>query len=67
MADAVLHEKDRVEAADDSLPGVPQGTPGTIVGVSGMSWIRYRVHFDNGREHNLVDARHLRKRDDARH
>jgi hypothetical protein len=66
MADAdtqkPLREKDRVEAADDSLRGVPEGTPGTIVGVSGFSWIRYRVQFDNGREINLVDAKHLRRR-----
>ncbi|MEW6153876.1 MAG: hypothetical protein AB1673_07795 [Actinomycetota bacterium] len=55
-----LRVKDRVEAADDTLRGVPAGTPGTIVGQSGLSWLRYRVNFDNGREINLVDARRLR-------
>ena len=55
-----FREKDRVEAADDSLRGVPAGTPGTVIGVSGLTWIRYRVQFDNGWEHNLVDAKHLR-------
>ena len=53
--------KDQVEAADDELPGVPAGTPGKVVGVTGLSWIRYRVQFDNGREVNLVDGRHLRR------
>jgi hypothetical protein len=57
MAD--FAHKDRVEAAQD-LDGVPEGTPGTIVSVTGLSWIRYRVRFDNGVEHNLVDARYLR-------
>ncbi|HEX2274642.1 MAG TPA: hypothetical protein VHG90_12285 [Acidimicrobiales bacterium] len=51
-------EDDRVEAADD-LPGVPKGTPGTVVMVTGLSWTRYRVAFDNGVELNLLDGRHL--------
>ena len=52
--------KARVEAADGSLRGVPEGTPGTVIGVSGLQWIRYRVKFDNGWEHNLVDTKRLR-------
>lgn len=52
--------KDRVEAVDDELPGVPAGTPGKIIEVSGLTWIRYRVEFDNGKEVNLVDGHHLR-------
>ncbi len=48
----------RVEAADE-LPGVPKGTPGTVVMVTGLSWIRYRVAFDNGVELSLLDGRHL--------
>jgi len=52
--------KDRVEAVDDDLPGVPAGTPGRVIEVSGLTWIRYRVEFDNGKEVNLVDAHHLR-------
>lgn len=50
--------KDRVVAAQD-LPGVPEGTPGRIVTVNGLTWIRYRVRFDNGVELNLLDARYL--------
>ena len=51
-------ENDRVEAADD-LPGVFKGTPGTVVMVTGLSWTRYRVAFDNGVELSLLDGRHL--------
>ncbi len=63
MADQeqAFREKDRVEAVDDELPGVPAGTRGRITEVTGLSWIRYRVQFDNGREVNLVDGRHLRR------
>ena len=51
--------KDRVEAAHD-LPGVPEGTAGKVLIVTGLSWIRYRVRFDNGVELNLLDGHHLR-------
>ena len=54
----VFREKDRVQAAQD-LPGVPEGTPGRVMIVTGLSWIRYRVAFDNGVELNLLDASRL--------
>lgn len=50
------HEKVR---ANIDLPGVPAGTPGKVLVVSGVSWMRYRVLFDNGVEHGLLDGRHL--------
>ncbi len=56
---ATFRVKERVEAAED-LSGVPAGTPGTVIQVTGLEWIRYRVHFDNGVERNLVDAKRLR-------
>lgn len=59
MADAEYSRRDRVLAAQD-LPGVPEGTPGTVISVTGLSWIRYRVAFDNGFELNLLDGRFLR-------
>ncbi|MGH9265741.1 MAG: hypothetical protein ACRD1D_13720 [Acidimicrobiales bacterium] len=62
MADTEFSRRDRVVAAED-LPGVPEGTPGTVVTVTGLSWIRYRVGFDNGREINLLDGRYLRPAD----
>ncbi len=57
MADE-FHAKDRVTAAHD-LDAVPAGTGGKIVMVTGLTWIRYRVRFDNGVELNLLDGRHL--------
>ncbi len=59
MADTEFSRKDRVEAAQD-LPGVPEGTPGHVVMVTGLSWIRYRVDFDNGVEMSLLDGHYLR-------
>jgi hypothetical protein len=58
MADTEFERKDRVTAAQDR-PGVPEGTPGVVVMVTGLSWIRYRVRFDNGVELNLLDGRYL--------
>jgi hypothetical protein len=50
------HEKVR---ANVDLPGVPAGTPGKVLVVSGITWMRYRVLFENGVEHGLLDGRHL--------
>jgi len=46
------------------LPSVPAGTPGKVLQVGGVSWIRYRVLFDNGVEHGLLDGRHIVARKD---
>jgi hypothetical protein len=46
------------------LPGVPIGTPGKVLQVSGVSWIRYRVLFANGVELGLLDGRHIVARND---
>lgn len=46
------------------LPGVPAGTPGKVLLVSGVTWIRYRVRFENGAEQGLLDGRHIRARND---
>ena len=59
VADTKFSRKDRVVAASD-VAGVPEGSEGTVIQVSGLSWIRYRVRFDNGLERNLVDGRYLR-------
>ena len=37
----------RVVAAVE-MKGVPAGTPGKVIHVQGLSWIRYWVWFDNG-------------------
>ena len=43
------------------LPGVPAGTKGRVLQVSGVSWIRYRVRFENGVEHGLLDEDEFRE------
>ena len=43
----VLPKKAKVVAAVD-LRGVPAGTPGKVVLINGLTWIRYWVRFANG-------------------
>jgi hypothetical protein len=57
----VFRRRQKVAAAVD-LPGVPAGTPGKVWFVSGVTWIRYHVAFDNGVEIANVDAAQLRDR-----
>jgi hypothetical protein len=42
-----LRRKDKVVAAVD-MPGIPAGTTGRVTMVSGFTWIRYWVRWDNG-------------------
>ena len=53
-----LDRHEKVRAWVD-LPGVPAGTPGKVLQVGGVTWIRYRVLFDNGVEQGLLDGRHI--------
>ncbi len=52
------HEKVR---ANIDLPGVPAGMKGKVLQKTGVTWIRYRVLFENGVEVGLLDGRHLVK------
>jgi len=66
MATSISTEKDfrrrqKVVAAVD-LPGVPAGTFGKVWFVSGVTWIRYHVDFENGIEIANVDGNDLRDR-----
>jgi hypothetical protein len=54
--DLARHDK---AVANIDLPGVPAGTRGKVLQKTGLTWIRYRVRFDNGVEHGLLDGRHL--------
>ena len=54
--DLKRHEK---VVANIDLPGVAAGTRGKILQKTGLTWVRYRVRFDNGVEHGLLDGRHL--------
>ena len=47
VVSSALKENDRVVATVD-LKRVPRGTTGKVIMVSGLSWIRYWVWFDNG-------------------
>ena len=58
-----LDRHEKVRAWID-LPGVPVGTPGKVLQVAGLSWVRYRVLFENGVDHGLLDGRHIVARDD---
>lgn len=58
IASIELKRHDKVRANVD-LPGVPAGTPGKVLVVSGVTWRRYRVLFENGVEAGLLDGRHL--------
>lgn len=62
---ATFRVKDRVEAAED-LSAIPAGTPGVVIQVTGLDWIRYRVQFDNGIERNLIDGKRLRPADEGK-
>ena len=55
-----LKRHDKVRAWVD-MPNVPIGTPGKVLVVTGVSWIRYRVLFENGVEQGLLDGRHIVK------
>ncbi len=54
----VFRRRQKVVAAVD-MPGVPAGTFGKVWFVSGITWIRYHVAFENGEEIANVDAAQL--------
>ena len=58
-----LDRHEKVRAWVD-LPGVPVGTPGKVLQVAGLTWTRYRVLFENGVDHGLLDGRHIVARND---
>ncbi len=50
--------------ATADLPRVPAGTPGRVLYVAGVTWIRYHVLFENGESLSSLDATLLMGRDD---
>jgi hypothetical protein len=54
----ILSKGDRVVAALD-MKGVPAGTPGKVILVQGLTWIRYWVWFDNGLRVGTLDRSKL--------
>jgi hypothetical protein len=57
-APEILRKGDRVICATE-LREVPEGTPGKVVLVVGLSWIRYWVSFENGVAVGSVNRKHL--------
>jgi hypothetical protein len=43
----------------EDLPRVPRGTQGRVLYVTGVTWIRYHVLFDNGEGISSLDATQL--------
>jgi hypothetical protein len=56
-----FRRRQKVVAAVD-LPGVPAGTFGKVWFVSGVTWMRYHVAFENGEELANVDGGDIRDR-----
>jgi len=54
----MFKRRQKVVAAVD-LPGAPAGTPGKVWFVSGITWIRYHVVFENGTDLANVDGAQL--------
>ena len=51
----VFKQHQKVVAARD-LAGVPAGTPGKILLINGLAWVRYRVLFDGRIERGMLNA-----------
>lgn len=56
---SILLKRHEKVLANIDLPGVPIATPGKVLQTAGLTWLRYRVLFDNGVEHGLLDGRHI--------
>jgi hypothetical protein len=61
--DNEFRRNERVVALQD-LVGVPVGTAGRVLLVDGLSWIRYRVLFENGVDIGSLDPRVLARPND---
>jgi hypothetical protein len=54
----VFKQHQKVVAAHD-LPGVAAGTPGKILLINGLAWVRYRVLFEGRIERGMLNAEDL--------
>src|SRR3954463_15978334 len=59
-----FRRKERVIATVD-LRGVPEGTGGVVTMVSGLTWVRYWVRFDNGVAMGSINRAHLARPDEG--
>ncbi|CAN5235118.1 hypothetical protein BH18ACT4_BH18ACT4_00240 [soil metagenome] len=53
-----LRRRERVVTAVP-MPKLPEGTPGTVTFVEGLTWVRYWVRFDNGVTRGSLPRRKL--------
>ncbi len=53
-----LRRRERVVTAVP-MPKLPEGTPGTVTFVEGLTWVRYWVRFDNGVTRGSLHRRKL--------
>ena len=58
-----LRKKEKVVAVTE-LRDVPEGTPGRVILVNGVTWIRYWVRFDNGVELGSIPRAKLATQDE---
>ena len=65
LVPVALKRHAKVRAVADLL-GVPDGMQGKVLQVTGVTWIRYRVLFENGVEIGMLDGRHIIGRKDWR-
>lgn len=54
-----IHKNDVVELTED-LPGIPAGTLGKVMMVTGFTWVRFNVLFTNGVNIGQIDRAKLR-------
>ena len=53
--DVQFKQHSKVVAAHD-LPGIAAGTPGKVLLMNGLSWVRYRVLFEGRVERGMLSA-----------
>src|SRR4051812_7310591 len=53
--DVQFKQHSKVVAAHD-LPGIAAGTPGKVLLINGLSWVRYRVLFEGHIERGMLSA-----------
>jgi hypothetical protein len=54
--DEVLFEQHGKVVAAHDLPGIAAGTPGKVLLINGLSWVRYRVLFEGRIERGMLSA-----------
>ena len=62
--DSQLFKRNSKVVAAIDLPDIPEGTPGKVMTVNGLTWIRYHVLFENGVERSSIHNEWLSSVDD---